>query len=187
VTVVQPPVEDAGGPYGKLLVVTLLPSFDARRYLETETVRALGERGIDAVPSTSMMDTRTPVVAQTFIDMVNRIDADAVLLTQLNSYEVGFKKKDARPEATYDYAPTYYFNVFEVELNEYVEPPIMDINHDVVLATQLISVEQRKPVWGIDSRSKFAEVSDFGFEYQVFVDEGDAIVRALSRSGLVRE
>jgi hypothetical protein len=45
----------------KILVITLFSSFDSRRYLEDEVVRHLAELGTDAVASTSMMNTKTPV------------------------------------------------------------------------------------------------------------------------------
>ena len=49
-------VESADAPYQKFLVITLLSSFDSRRYLEDEVVKQLSELGSDAVASTSMMN-----------------------------------------------------------------------------------------------------------------------------------
>ena len=118
--------ETADSPYEKILVVTLFDSFDARRYLETEIVKQLAERGVDSVASTSMMNTKTPLVTQTFIDMLDEIGADALLLTQLTSHAANHTEKDARPQATYNYWPTYYYNVFQVQLTEYVEPPRLE-------------------------------------------------------------
>lgn len=184
-TVVQPLSETADAPYEKFLVITLFDSFDARHYLEEEVVKALGERGTVAVRSTSMMNTKTPVVAQTFIDMVDKIDADAVVLTQLTSYAARDTERDARPEATYNYWPTYYFNVFQVELTEYVEPPRIETEHSLVLATQVYSVQSREPVWGMESRSVFVEVQEDGLDYDVFINEANAIVRQLTRDRLI--
>jgi hypothetical protein len=185
VVVSQPVADSADVPYRNVLVVALFSSFDARRYLEKETVDRLKTLGIAATPSTSMMDTRTPVTAQTFIDMVDEIGADAVLLTQLTSYGAQQTEVDARPEATVNYWPTYYFNVFAVELTEYVEPPRLNIEHSLVLATQLYSVATREPVWGIESRSSFVEIEEDGLQYRIFEDEAEAIVRRLRRDGLV--
>jgi hypothetical protein len=175
----------ADAPYRKILVVTLFSSFDARRYLEQEIVRELGERGVSAVRSTSMMDTRTPLVRQTFIDMIEEVGADALLLTQLTQHDMERSEADARPQATYNYWPTWYFNVFAVELTEYVEPPRVNIEHDLVLATQVFSVAAKEAVWGMESRSKFVEFQEDGLSYDVFIDEARAIVRNLSRSGVV--
>lgn len=185
VTVSQPLETDADAPYEKTLVVALFSSFDARRFLEEEIVKRLEERGVEAVRSTSMMNTKTPVTAQTFIDMVQEIGADSVLVTQLTAYNIEASAKDARPESTWNYWPTYYYNVFEVELTEYVEPKIINMQHDLVLATQMFSVSARKPVWGMDSRAHFTEVVEEGFDYGIFGREADAIVGQLVRNRVV--
>lgn len=185
VSVSQPLMADADAPYQKTLVVALFASFDARRYLEKEIVSRLEQQGVTAVRSTSMMDTTTPVTAATFVDMVNEIDADSVLVTQLTAYETAVSAKDARPESTWNYRPTYYYNVFEVELTEYVEPKIVNLEHDLLLATQMFSASARKPVWGIDSHTRFTEEIDRGFDYGIFEREADAIVARLVRDGVV--
>jgi hypothetical protein len=185
-TVSRPLVESADAPYEKILVVTLLDSFDARRYLEEETVNELARRGVSAVRSTSMMNSKTPIVAQTFIDMIEEIGADGLLLTQLTSYGVTQKEKDANPQATYNYWPTYYYNVWQVELTEYVEPPRLQTNFSLLLATEMFSVQSREPVWAIETRPKFTEEQEDGMDYQIFVDEAQAIVNAMSRGKVIR-
>lgn len=184
-SVVQPLAETADAPYGKVLVITLFDSFDARRYLEEEIVKAMADAGAVGVPSTSMMNTKTPVVRQTFIDMVEDIDADAVLLTQLASYAASDRERDARPELTWNYWPTYYFNVFAVELTEYVEPPRRETEHSLVLASQVFSVKTEQPVWGMESRSVFVELQEDGLDYDVFLREADAIVTQLRRNRVI--
>lgn len=183
--VTQPLEATADAPYKKVLVVTLFSSFDARRWLEQEIVRELGERGVDAVRSTSMMNSKTPIVRQTFIDMIEEVGADALLLTQLTQHDMERSAADARPQATYNYWPTWYFNVFAVELTEYVEPPRVSLEHDLILATQVFSVASKEPVWGMESRSRFVEVQEDGLAFDVFVNEARAVVRNLWRSGVV--
>jgi len=185
VTVSQPLSDAADAPYEKFLIVTLFSSFDSRRYLEEEVADRLKALGISAVPSTSMMDTRTPVIAQTFIDMVDEIGADAVLLTQLSSHGAEARAEAARPEATMNYWPTYYYNVFEVQLTEYVEPPRINIEHTLVLATEVLSVQTKSPVWAIDSSSKFVHIEEDGLDYSIYTKEADAIVNRMKRDGLV--
>jgi hypothetical protein len=187
VTLRQSLSETASVPYDTVLVIALFSSFDSRRYLEEEVADRINMRGSTAIPSTSMMDTRTPVVAQTFIDMVRETGADAVVLTQLTSHGASKEEVPARPQATYNYWPTYYFNVFEVQLTEYVEPPRLNIEHSLVLATQVISAETREPVWGIEASSIFTEIQEDGLDYSIYTDEADAIVRHLRRDGLIRD
>jgi len=185
VQVTQPLEDSADAPYSKILVVTLFDSFDARRYLEGEIVRLLTEQGTTAVASTTMMRPSTPVVPQTFIDMVDEIGADALLLTQLTALNSDATAQDASPQATYNYWPTYYWSVWSVELTEYVEPPRILIESTLVLATQVFSVAERAPVWGMESKSKFVEVQEDGLDYQIFIDEATAIVKRMKRDGLI--
>ena len=122
ITTIRSLPDSADAPYEKILVVTLFSSFDSRRSLETEIVRNLAELGHDAVASTSMMNTKTPVTRSTFIAMVDEIGADALLLTQLVGLDADPTVKDMRPQVTINYWPTYYYNVFAVETTEYLEP-----------------------------------------------------------------
>jgi len=100
VTRVQPLEESADAPYGNVLVVSLFKSFDARRYLEKEIVKALDAQGVQAIASTSLMEVKTPMTRQTYVAMVKSQNADAVLVTQLIDLETEAKLKDARPEST---------------------------------------------------------------------------------------
>ena len=185
VTTVQPVSESADTPYRNVLVVSLFKSFDMRRYLEKELVTQLEEKGIRAVASTSMMDTRTPVTRQTFLAMVDSLDSDAVLVTQLVSLESAARMKDMNPESTYNFRPTYYYNVWSVELEEYVAPQTLNLKNSLVLATQLFAVSNKESVWGIELESRFARDFDQGPDYSLIVDEAKAIAGQLSRAGLI--
>lgn len=185
VTRVQPLAETADVPYDNVLVIALFKSFDARRYFEKDVVKQLEERGVRAVASTSLMDTRTPVTRQTFQAMVDSLGSDAVLVTQLVSLETKAKMKDARAKSTYNIRPTYYYNVWGVELTEYVEPQQMQLNHSIVLATQLYSATQQEPVWGIESDTKLSMNYDKRGDLSVIAKEAKVIASYLSRDGLL--
>ena len=175
ITTVQMVSPSADVPYEKILVVSLFKSFDARRYLEKETVRELSIQGVNAVASTSLMDTRTPVTRKTFTDMVDSLGSDAILITHLVSLDTESSMKDANPQATYNIRPTYYYNVYSVELTEYVEPQSLELEHILVLATQLYSAKSREPIWAIESRSNIVQDFSVGQDYSVIVDEAVAI------------
>lgn len=185
VTTVQELAEDADAPYEKVLVVALFSSFDSRRYLEDELVRHMAELGTEAVASTSMMNTKTPLTRQTFIAMVDEVDADALLVTQLVSLETTAKVKNMRPETTYNIRPTYYYNVWSVELTEYTEPQAVELENILMLASQVYSVRDRDAVWGIESRTKIVQRFDNMRDYSIVVDEAEAIVAHLSSAGVI--
>jgi len=185
VTRTQELSETADTPYQKILIITLLRSFDARRYFEEEVVLQLSNLGTDAVASTSMMNTKTPVTRQTFLAMVDEIGADAVLVTQLLSLESIGKQVDMNPRATHNVRPTYYYNVWSVELTEYVEPPAVEFEHSLALATQIYSVQEHEAVWAIESKTQVKQDFDKVGDFSVIRNEVDAITTYLSRDGLL--
>ncbi len=185
VTQTQALSEKADAPYGNVLVISLFNSFDARRYLEKDIVRELESRGVRAVASTSLMDTRTPVTRQTFLGMVDSLNSDAVLLTQLVSAQSAAKMKDMNPQTTRNIRPTDYYDVWSVEVTEYVEPQGLELTHDIVLATQMFSVRDLQPVWAIESKTKIVQAFDQRGDLSVITTEAKSIVSHLSRDGLL--
>ena len=185
VTTVQKLSETADAPYDNVLVISLFESFDGRRYLENDIVKELEGRGVQAVASTSLMDTRTPVTRETFLSMVDSLNSDAVLVTQLVSIDTKGKMKDMNPEVTYKFSPTYYYDVWSVEQKEYIEPQGLELTHNLVLATQLFSVRDLKPVWAIESKTKIVMAYDKRGDVSVIANEARAIVSHLSRDGLL--
>lgn len=185
VTTTQKLAEAADAPYENVLVIFLAESFDSRRYLETELVKKLGENGTHAVRSTSMMDTKTPLGRETFLAMVEKIGADAVLVTQIADLQSSGKTVNMNPQATYNFRPTYYYNVWSVDLQEYKEPQAMDFEHKLSLATQLYSVQSQDVVWAIESNSDIRQKFDDGRDYSIYVKEADAITKKLLGDGLI--
>jgi hypothetical protein len=172
-------------PYENVLVIFLSESFDSRRYLETEVVKKLQEHGTRAVRSTSMMDTKTPVTRQTFLAMVESTGADAVLVTQLAALESTGSVVNMNPQATYNFRPTHYYNMWSVDLQEYREPQGVNFEHKLSLATQLFSVQSKDVVWAMEANSDIQQDFDDGRDYSIYVDEADAIVTNLKKGGLL--
>lgn len=185
ITRVQALSETADVPYDNVLVISIFDSFDMRRYLEGELVKQLTEQGVTAVASTSMMDTKTPVTRQTFLDMVEARGSDAVLITTLANLDTSAKTKDANPESTHIIRPTYYYNVWSVELTEFVGPQDIEFTHSLVLSTQLYSVSKQEPVWSIESKTKLARDHQNRGDTTFITNEAKAIVNYLSRDGLL--
>ena len=185
VTRTQEVSASASTPYKKILVITLLSKFDSRRYLEDEVVRLLAERGVEAVASTSLMNTKTPVTRATFMAMVDDLNADAALVTQLSSLRSVGTVVDMSPEATVNVRPTIYYNVFSVDTKEYVEPQAVDFEHSLVLVTDLFSVHPQETVWGIQSKSNVSQGFNKVESYSIILAEAEAIVRHLSSDGLI--
>ena len=177
------PSDDA--PYESVLVVARFQSFDARKYFEREIVKQLSEKGIKAVASTSLMTTKTPLIRKTFVTLTEEQGSDAVLITRVIDLSTATELKDRRAEATRNFRPTYYYNVWSYELTEYVQPQAVEYTHSLVLATQLYSVKTKEPVWAIESKSKIVEGFEEGHSPHVIENESTAITSRLIRERLV--
>ena len=185
VTRTQPLADSADAPYGNVLVVSLFDSFDLRRFVEREIVKELEARGIEAVASTSLIDVKTALNRDSVLEAVTSADSDAVLVTQLLDGKSSFKAKDRRPESTYNVRPTYYYNVWNVELTEYSEPKGLEAEHELTMATQVFSVATKEPVWAIETNSKLKRNIDQQYSGTSIADEARVIARAMARDGLL--
>ena len=185
VTRVQALSKTADAPYQNVLVVSLFELFDTRRWVEDAIVKELTARGITAIASTKLMNTKTPVTRQTFQAMVDEHGSDSVLISQLISLNSSAKANDARPEATRIIRPTYYYNMWSVELTEYVEPPFLTLKHEIRLATEMYSVSAEESVWAIESHSKIVTQRETQGDTSFITDEAKAIVRNLAKDGLL--
>jgi hypothetical protein len=175
----------ASTPYDNILVVSLFDSFDSRRYYEKETVKALEALGTKAVALTSQVDLREPVNRETILPVVKELGVDAVLVTQVSNLRTTAETQNRRPESTRNIRPTYYYNVFSVELTEYEEPPALQYNFDLALRADLFSVESRESVWAVASKTKDKSGLDGDRDYSKYVDQATAIVRALKQDRLI--
>ena len=177
--------DPADAPYHKILVIALAEKYQAGKKFEHKVLDQLSRYDTNAVASTSLRDITIPATKEVFLAMIDSIDADAVLVTQVASVDSKVTMTDASPEATYNVRPTYYFNVWNVELTEYVEPQFMGMDSELVLATELYSVQEQDAVWAIESASRIVEESGQPGYYPFFEDEAKAITKHLKRDRLI--
>jgi len=185
VTRIQTLSETADAPYDNVLVVTLFESFDVRRYFEGEIVKQLEKRGIKAVASTSMMTTKTPVNKETVLAVVDKTGSDSVLVSQLLNLDTATKVREANPEATYNVRPTYYYNVWNVELTEYEAPKGLELKHTYTMAIEMFSVSSISSVWAIETTSQLSRDINQHTTGTTAEDEAKGIVNAMWRDGLL--
>jgi len=182
---VQTLSETADAPYDNVLVVTLFESFDVRKFFEGEIVKQLEDRGIKAVASTSMMTTKTPVNKETVLAVVDKTGSDSVLVTQLVDLKTATKVREANPESTYNVRPTYYYNVWNVELTEYEAPKGLELTHTFTMAIEMFSVSTISPVWAIETSSKLSRDINQHTSGTTAEAEAKGIVGAMWRDGLL--
>ncbi len=131
------------------------------------------------------MDSRTPSTRETYVAMVDKIGADAALVTQVVSLDSVGTVKDMRPEATRNFRPTYYYNVWSYELAEYVEPPSVSFDVSLAMASQVLSVDKETTVWAIESNTDIYQDVEQGPDYKIFISEAKGIVDQMSKDGLI--
>ena len=185
ITRVQPLSESADTPYDNVLVVTLFESFDVRRNFEGEIVKQLQERGIEAVASTSKMTTKTPLNRESVLAIVDELGSDSVLVTQLVHLDTESKVTNSRARATYNVRPTYYYNVWNVELTEYEAPEGLELKHKLTMAIEMFSASSTESVWAIETNSQIKRDINQHTTGNTAQKEAKAIVNALSRDGLL--
>ena len=185
ITRVQHLSESADAPYDNVLVVTLFKSFDIRRYFEEEIVKQLKDQGVNAVASTSMMTTKTPVNRESVLAIVDELGSDSVLVTQLVNLDTASKVREANPEATYNVRPTYYYNVWNVELTEYEAPPGLELKHKITMAIEMFSASSTESVWSIETNSQISRDINQHTSGNTAQKEAKAIVNALSRDRVI--
>lgn len=178
--------ETSDGPYEHVLVLFLYSKFDTRRYLEDEIVKDLTAQGIKATTATSMMTSRTPLTPKFVVELMTELGADSLLLTQLADLRTTGKVVNMRPEATYNFYPTYYVNVFQVTLDEYLEPPDVQFTHELSTSSDLYALSSRDKVWSMVTQSKFKENRDHVADYSIILREADAISGAMLKDRVMQ-
>ncbi|MEL7450530.1 MAG: hypothetical protein AAFN78_15055 [Pseudomonadota bacterium] len=175
----------AGAPYGNVLVVAVFEDSQSRRIMERETRDRLTAAGIKAVALTSVQKPGHKLSREEVARAVEITSADAVLVTQLISYDPSVKAKHRSPEASYKFGTTYYFDVYTVDYKEFVEAPTVLLTGDLSLQTDLYSVESRSRVWAIKSEQKIKLNLEDRWDDSIVVAEAEAIVGALGRDRMI--
>ncbi len=178
--------EAVGAPYENILVVSLFNSMETRKILERETIKQLKARGVNAASLAAMQKPGSPLNRDGMISAAEEMSADAVLVTQLVSYETSVKEKFRSPKAGYKYGATYYYDVYPVALTEYVEPPTVLITEDVALQTDLYSAQSRSRVWAVGSETRIKLDIENMWDDSAFTADATAGVNNLARDSLIR-
>lgn len=187
-TEIQPLEKSAAVPYNKVLVVGLFNSFDTRSLLERAIVQDIGRGTPGAVAATSFMKTTTPLTTETIKAIVKESEADAVLVTQLvDMSKSKTKVKERNPQTSYKINQTFFWNVWDVQVVEYMEPEYLEQKLSLYLITELYQVDNQQRVWAINSKAKI--VKDLSRpDYYPFIDsDAEKIVARMRSEGIIQK
>lgn len=168
------------GPYARLLVVTVSSDSDQRRELEDRIIAGLRERGVDAVPSYTLVD-KSDGIPQSDIDRASaEVSADGILITHFASIDTTVETEPGREDILSECRGGDPLDYFLYDYEVLKEPDTVRVAHTVVVISNLYDSASSERVWTIQStcfeRASMAEVLH---------DEAAAIVRQLGIDGLI--
>jgi hypothetical protein len=190
---VQPLDKSAATPYNKVLVVGLFKSFETRSLLERAIVQDIGRGTPGAVAATSFMKTTTPLNYESIMAVVKESGADAVLVTQLiDKSSSKTIVKDRNPQTSYKVSPantypTYYWNVWEVQIKEYMEPQYLETKLSLLLMTELHQVDNQQLVWAVESKAKIVKDLSRPDYYPFLTSDSAKIVERMRSEGMIQK
>lgn len=198
-SIIQPLEKSAVVPYEKILVLGLFNRFQVRELGERKIVQDINKSGTTvAVAATSLMTTTMPLNAKTISEVIAKSNADAVLVIQLlNADDEKIKVKSRDPKTSYKvnplgyysnfYYPGGYYNVWEVSVQEYMEPKYLERKMKLTLMTELFIPKTRERVWAIESKANI--VRDLSRpDYHPFMNaEAAQIVKYLQADNIIEK
>lgn len=172
-----------GGKLSKVLVIGLFKDDLMRRHFEDEFITALIAKGRQAEASyVHMPDLRAYKEEKKLEAVVNKVGADAVLITRL---------KDVEDRKTYvpprvEYAPTMhgyhgYYGFYMQAMTPIYTPGYTRSNKVVQLETRVFSVKDKSMVWAGVTESFNPSSSG-----EIIRELADVVVSDMKKSGLIQ-
>jgi len=171
-----------GGPFTNVLVVGVHEDADARRRFESSVAGSIREGDTNATPSLNFMRSTDEISRDSIVEIVEREDFDAVLVTRLVDLDIQIERREGRSTAQAqrrDDLPLVDF--FRYDYVEYQDPMTSTAVRTVVLVTDLYNVADESRVWSVESTSIQKDSV-----YDLVNGISDALVSALTRDNLIR-
>lgn len=177
--------EPVDAPYTNVLVVSLFKSVKTRKRFENEVVSQLSARGVEATAMTSVQSSGDTLDRDAVLRQVQRLGADAVLVTQLLSLDSNLKEKKQSPFGGYKFRTTPYHNVYGVETVIYDKLPLTEMVYDAAVRTDLYAASSKKTVWSMGSERHVEYDAEQPVNYINVIDEAQVVVRRLAKKKLI--
>jgi hypothetical protein len=146
---------DAGGPVRKVLVIGVSTQTTTRRTFEDAFVKSVLAKGVDAVPSYTLLPDLGPDSGEPLQAAVRDVGADAVVVTRM-------VRRDTRTQVSQSPAPitparvpmsASLYGWYPQMWSGYYEPPMVYQYDVVVLETQLYRAAGGKMAWSAASEA----------------------------------
>ena len=170
-----------GAPFSDLFVIGVAKKENTRRSFEKMFVEKLQAAGVQAVASSSVMESDQKIEKAAILAAIEKLDIDAVLITRL----VSLKEKEIRSPSTSelgrpdDYQGRYYTD-YSTAYGSSHQSAEYTTSVRVGLETKLYDVKTEKLIW--TARSKTANPKS---NIKLFDAVIEALVRDLKKNKLL--
>ena len=170
-----------GAPFSDLFVIGVAKKENTRRSFENKFVEKLKAAGVQAVASSSVMESDQKIEKAAILAAIEKLDIDAVLITRL----VSFKEKEVRSPSTSehgrpdDYQGRYYTD-YNTAYGFSHEPAQYTTSVRVGLETKLYDAGTEKLIWSATSKTANPKS-----KIKLFDSVLEALVRDLKRNRLL--
>ena len=170
-----------GQNFDRILVVGVASDPGMRRQMEELVSAELSERIESALPSHTRLGL-SPVITQDAVDMAaEAAEADAILVTHIVSVSTSAEVREGRVEVKSECRGGNPADYFLYDHEELREPDSVSFAHEVVVVSNLYAAASGTRLWTIQSTCVDKAELDSAIRA-----EAQAIVRQLSRDGLIR-
>lgn len=143
-----------GAPFSDLFVIGVAKKENTRRSFENMFVEKLQAAGVQAVSSSSVMESNQKIEKAAILAAIEKLDIDAVLITRL----VSLKEKEIRSPSTSDqgrpddYQGRYYTD-YSTAYGFTHQPAQYTTSVRVGLETKLYDARTEKLIWSATSKT----------------------------------
>jgi hypothetical protein len=170
-----------GAPFSDFFVIGVAKEKNTRRSFENKFVEKLQAAGVQAVASSSVMESDQKIEKETILAAIEKLDIDAVLVTRL----VSLKEEEIRSPSTSEYQrpDDYqggYYSDYSIAYGHTNQPAQYTTSVRVGLETKLYDVRTERLIWAATSKSANPKSKIKLFDAVI-----DALVRDLKKNKLL--
>ena len=169
----------SGGPAKKIMVVGISNQASVRRTFEDTFADILKAKGVDAVPSHTLVPEDGQMTEDKLRAAVKQSGADGVLITRMVEKQTD-TQVSAPPPPIGAYRRTSYSGYYSSAWAGYYEPVTVQEFHYVVTETTLFVAEHPEPVWSGTTRTM--ESNDIRAATEGFAKP---MIAAMRKEGLI--
>lgn len=146
-----------GMSFHNFLVVAIAPDYNNRAQFERQMVSAIKAAGGSATAYYTLVGNKPPASAEELDSAISAGSFDAVLLTRVVGQSSEVDRHTGAPDTEVIRKSGNFFDLFRYDYEEANDPEQIEIETQVVIATELYVAAETKKIWAIQSSTKTSE------------------------------